>query len=73
VLIRRTGVLPRWLGYLGVILSAALVISGIGYLLLINTLALAAYASGVLLLVWVAAVGISLSWRIQPGFDQHQT
>ncbi|HEX7210717.1 MAG TPA: hypothetical protein VF241_07340 [Propionibacteriaceae bacterium] len=73
VLVRRTGVLHRWLGYLGVILAAALVISGIGYLLLINTLALAAYVSGVLLLVWVAAVGISLSWRTQPGFDQHQT
>jgi hypothetical protein len=55
------GVLPRWLGYLGVLLAAALVTSGAGYLLLQRTLAQAAYVSGTLLLLWVGATGVALA------------
>jgi hypothetical protein len=59
-LVRRTRLLPSWLGYLGALLAVALVVSGIGYLLLSSTLAPTAYVSGLLLLVWVTAAGISL-------------
>ena len=59
-LVRRTRLLPGWLGYLGALLAVALVFSGIGYLLLSSTLAPAAFVSGLLLLVWVTAAGISL-------------
>ena len=59
-LVRRTRLLPGWLGYLGALLAVALVVSGIGYLLLSSTLAPAAFVSGLLLLVWVTAAGISL-------------
>jgi hypothetical protein len=58
-LVRRTRLLPGWLGHLGVVLAVALVVSGIGYLLLSSTLAPAAFVSGPLLLIWVTAVGIS--------------
>src|SRR5205814_4634333 len=54
------GVLPRWLGYLGALLAAALVTSGAGDLLLQSTLAQAAYVSGTLL-VWVGATGVALA------------
>jgi hypothetical protein len=59
-LVRRTRLLPAWLGYLGFLLAVALVVSGVGYLLLSSTLALTAFVSGALLLVWVTAAGISL-------------
>ena len=59
-LVRRTRLLPMWLGYLGALLAVALVVSGIGYLLLSSTLAPTAYVSGLLLLAWVTAAGISL-------------
>jgi hypothetical protein len=59
-LVRRTRLLPGWLGYLGALLAVALVVSGIGYLLLSSTLAPAAFVSGPLLLLWVAGAGISL-------------
>jgi hypothetical protein len=59
-LVRRTRLLPGWLGYLGVLLAVALVVSGIGYLLLRSALAPAAFVAGPLLLIWVTAVGISL-------------
>jgi hypothetical protein len=59
-LVRRTHLLPGWLGYLGALLAVALVVSGIGYLLLSSALAPAAFVSGPLLLVWVTATGIWL-------------
>jgi hypothetical protein len=59
-LVRRTRLLPGWLGYLGALLAVALVVSGISYLLLSSTLAPTAYVSGLLLLAWVTAAGISL-------------
>jgi hypothetical protein len=59
-LVRRTHLLPSWLGYLGALLAVALVVSGVGYLLLSSTLAPAAYVAGLLLLAWVPATGISL-------------
>ena len=62
-LVRRTHLLPGWLGYLGALLAAALVVSGIGYLLLSSALAPAAFVSGPLLLVWVTAAGISVAGR----------
>jgi hypothetical protein len=60
VLVRRTRLLPGWLGWLGALLAVALVVSGIGYLLLSSTLAPTAYVAGLLLLAWVTAAGISL-------------
>jgi hypothetical protein len=60
-LVRRTRLLPGWLGYLSALLAAALVVSGVGYLLLSSTLAPAAFVAGPLLLVWVTATGISLA------------
>ena len=59
-LARRSPILPRWLAPLGVLLAAALVISGLGYLLLAPGLASAVYLSGVLLVILVAATGIAL-------------
>jgi hypothetical protein len=59
-LVRRTRLLPGWLGYLGALLAVALVVSGIGYLLLSSTLAPSAYVAGLLLLAWVTSAGISL-------------
>jgi hypothetical protein len=61
VLVRRTRLLPSWLGYLGALLAVALVVSGVGYLLLSSALAAAAFVSGPLLVVWVTATGISLA------------
>ena len=57
----RVGVLPRWLGFTGILLAVALLVSGVGYLLLNTTLALAAAVSLALLLVWVTGAGISLA------------
>jgi hypothetical protein len=62
-LVRRTRLLPVRLGWLGVLLAVALVVSGVGYLLLSSALAPTAFVSGALLLVWVAAAGISLEGR----------
>jgi hypothetical protein len=59
-LVRRTRLLPGWLGSLGALLAVALVVSGIGYLLLSSTLAPSAYVAGLLLLAWVTSAGISL-------------
>jgi hypothetical protein len=59
-LARRGALVPRWLGYLSAVLSAAMTASAIGYLLLNNTLAQAAALSLVLLLIWVAATGITV-------------
>ncbi|MFE3193430.1 hypothetical protein ACFXHA_30805 [Nocardia sp. NPDC059240] len=50
---------PRFLPYLGLLLAAAIAVSGIGYLLLSTALAPAAYVSGVLLLIWVPAVALT--------------
>jgi hypothetical protein len=60
-LVRRTRLLPGWLGYLGALLAVALVVSGVGYLLLSSALAAAAFVSGPLLVIWVTATGISLA------------
>ena len=58
-----SGVLPRWLRYVGVALAAAIVASGVGYLFLLNGLALAAWVSLPLLMVWVTSTGIVLGSR----------
>ncbi len=60
-LVRRAGVLPRWLGYTGALLAVALIASGAGYLLLSTTLAQAAAVSLPLLLVWVTGAGLALA------------
>jgi hypothetical protein len=57
----RDGVLPRWLGYVGVLAAIALVASGIGYVFLVNPFALAAFASLPLLLLWVTGAGVALT------------
>ena len=58
-----SGVLPRWLRYVGVALAVAIVASGVGYLFLLNGLALAAWVSLPLLMVWVTSTGIVLGSR----------
>jgi hypothetical protein len=63
----RWTVVPRWLGYTGTFLAAALIASGTGYLLLNTTLAQAVFASGVLLLVWVTGVGVALARTSRSG------
>ena len=65
----RRAVLPRWLGYTGVALAVALIVSGAGYLLLNTTLAQAVFVSGPLLLVWVTGSGVALAptGRTTPG------
>jgi hypothetical protein len=60
-LARRAGVLPRWLGYVGLALAVAMVASGVGYLLLIGAAAQAAYVSLPLLLIWVTGAGLALA------------
>jgi hypothetical protein len=57
---RRPRILPAWLAPAGVVLTAALVTSGLGYLLLVPGLASAVYVSGILLLMFVSATGITL-------------
>jgi hypothetical protein len=57
-LARRGALVPRWLGYVSAVLSAAMTASAVGYLLLDNTLTQAAALSLGLLLIWVAATGI---------------
>jgi hypothetical protein len=59
-LARRAGVLPRWLGYVGALLAAAMIASGVGYLLLNNTVSQAAAVSLGSLLVWVTGTGVTL-------------
>lgn len=56
----RAGILPRWLGYAGVLLTAALIVSGTGYLLLSSRLATGAFVSLPFLLVWVTGAGIAI-------------
>ncbi len=58
-----SGVLPRWLRYVGVALAVAIIASGVGYLFLLNGLALAAWVSLPLLMVWVTSAGIVLGSR----------
>ncbi|WP_460717486.1 hypothetical protein [Nocardia heshunensis] len=50
---------PLFVPVLGLLLAAAITVSGIGYLLLSTALAPAAYVSGVLLLIWVPAVALT--------------
>ena len=57
---RRPRILPAWLAPAGVVLTAALVTSGLGYLLLVPGLASAVYVSGIVLLMFVSATGITL-------------
>jgi hypothetical protein len=54
------GGVPRWLGYVGVPMAAAMITSGVGYLLLNDPLAHAAAVSLALLLIWVAATGVTV-------------
>lgn len=56
----RRRILPRWLAWLGGLLAAALVTSGLGYLLLAPGLASTVIVSGILLLIFVCATGITL-------------
>ncbi|HEX3811847.1 MAG TPA: hypothetical protein VHX59_03315 [Mycobacteriales bacterium] len=58
--IRGGRALPTWLAWLGWVLAAALVVSGIGYLFLVGALSGAAYVSLPLLLLWVTGVGVTL-------------
>jgi hypothetical protein len=60
-LVRRAGILPRWLGYTGIALAVALVTSGLGYLLLNPTLAQAAVVSLPLLLLWVTGASLTVT------------
>lgn len=60
VVARRTGLLPRWLRWAGVVLAVAITASGVGYALLNNTFALTAWVSLPLLLAWVTGTGIVL-------------
>jgi hypothetical protein len=60
LLASRTGILPRWLRWVGVALAVAIVASGLGYGLLNSTLAVAAWVSLPLLLVFVTGTGIVL-------------
>jgi hypothetical protein len=60
VLSLTSGVLPRWLAPLGLLLAVSLVISGLGFVLLADGLSGAVLVSGVLLLVVVTATGITL-------------
>lgn len=62
-LARRAAVLPRWLGYVAVLLAVAMVASSVGYLLLNNTVSQTAAVSLGLLLVWVAGTGVTLGRR----------
>lgn len=55
-----SGLLPRWLRYVAIALSAAIVGSGFGYLLLLQDLAALAYVSGPLLLVFITSTGVVL-------------
>jgi hypothetical protein len=55
-----TGLLPRWLRWIGIAMAALLVFSGIGYLLLIPGLANIAYIDGPMLLVFITGAGILL-------------
>jgi hypothetical protein len=55
-----TGLLPRWLRYIGFALAATIVGSGIGWLLLIPSVAILAYVAGPLLLVFITGTGILL-------------
>ncbi|MFJ4654451.1 hypothetical protein ACIP5Y_24540 [Nocardia sp. NPDC088792] len=58
-----SGLLPRWLRYMSIALTVAIVASGIAYLLMLQPLAFLADISGVLLLIVIAALGIVLGLR----------
>lgn len=58
LLILRTQSLPRWLGWLGAALSAALIVGGLSFVLGSDVLYGVLYAALPLLLLWVAAVGV---------------
>jgi hypothetical protein len=55
-----SGLLPRWLRYVGIALSAAIAGSGVACLLLLQDLAALAYVSGPLLLVFITGTGVVL-------------
>ncbi len=59
-LARTRRILPRWLAPAGVVLAAALAMSGLGYLLLAPGLASTVLVSGILLVAFVPATGITL-------------
>jgi len=68
-LILRTHALPRWLGWLGAALSAALIIGGLSFLLDSPALLSVLFASLPLLLVWVGAVSVAILQRTeQPAY-----
>jgi hypothetical protein len=55
-----SGLLPRWLKYVGIALAAAIFSSGIAYLLMVQSLAILAYVSLPLLLIFITGTGIVL-------------
>ena len=58
LLSRRTGLVPRWLQWVGVALAVTITLSGFGYLLLLGALSVFAYVSLPLLMLFVTATGI---------------
>jgi hypothetical protein len=56
----RRGLLPRRLGYAGMVLAGSIAVSGTGYLLLVAALAPAAWVSLPALLVWVTGTAIAI-------------
>jgi hypothetical protein len=66
-LANRTGILPRWLRWVGVALAVAITTSGFGYALLNSTLAVAAWLSLPLLLVFITGAGVVLGRTARRG------
>lgn len=64
-LILRTNALSRWLGWLGVVLSLALLIGGLSFLLNSPLLLSVLFASLPLLLVWVGALSVAILRRTE--------
>ncbi len=58
VLTFRAGILPRWLGWVGVVLSVTLILGGLSFVLSSSALYMLLYAALPLLLLWVAAVSL---------------
>lgn len=59
-LVLRTGLLPRWLGWLGAILSFALIFGGLHFLVDSPSLFFVLVASLPLLLLWVGSISVAM-------------
>ncbi len=64
ILTFRTRALPQWLGWLGVLLSASLVVGGMTFILNSPALYMVVVLALLLLLIWVAAVSIIMFRRL---------